>query len=82
LRALHQLMRGHLASALGLNPLMVLSLPFVGYYFVSRAMIVVAGRSLRTFFVKPAFIWGFLGVVLVYWVLRNLPFYPFPLLAP
>lgn len=82
LRALHQLMRGHLATALGLNPLMVVSSPFVGYYFVSRTMVVVAGRSLRTFFIRPVFIWGFLGVVLVYWVLRNLPYYPFSLLAP
>ena len=82
LRALHQLVRGHLATALGLNPLMVLSLPFVGYFFVSHARIVVTGRSLKAFFVRPVFIWVLLGVILAYWVLRNLPFYPFSLLAP
>lgn len=82
LRALHQLMRGHLMTALGLNPLTMFSLPFVGYFFVSRAMFATVGRSLKTCFVKPVYIWGLLGVVLAFWILRNLSFYPFSLLAP
>jgi Protein of unknown function (DUF2752) len=82
LRALHQLMRGHLVAALGLNPLMVLSVPFIGYFFVSRAMLAFVGRPLRIFFVKPVSIWVLLGIILVYWVLRNIPVYPFSLLAP
>lgn len=82
LRALHQLTRGHLTTALGLNPLTVLSVPFVGYYFVSRAALAVAGRPSRTFFIKPVLIRALLGVILVYWVVRNLPLYPFSLLAP
>jgi hypothetical protein len=34
LRALHQLVHGHLIKAFGLNPLMVLSLPFLGYRYL------------------------------------------------
>jgi hypothetical protein len=75
-------MRGHLAAALGLNSHMVLSMPFIGYFFVSGAMLAALGHSLRGFFVKPVFIWMLLGVILVYWVLRNIPVYPFSLLAP
>ena len=82
LRALHQITRGHLATALGLNPLLVLSLPFVGYFFVSRASLTLRGRSLKVFFIRPAFIWALLAVIILYWVARNVPAYPFSLLAP
>ncbi len=82
LRAIHQLARGHLLIALGLNPLMVFSLPFIGYFFMSGAMLAVVGRPLRTFFVRPVLIWALLGIILAYWILRNIPVYPFSLLAP
>jgi hypothetical protein len=32
--------------------------------------------------VRPELIWALLGVVLVYWLLRNIPAYPLTLLAP
>jgi hypothetical protein len=82
LRAIHQLTRGHLAVALGLNPLMVLSTPFFAYAFASCAARAISGRPFRTFFIGPAFIWSLLGLIVVYWVLRNVPVYPFSLLAP
>lgn len=82
LRALHQLARGHPATALGLNPLMVMSLPFIGYHGASQARLVVKGRPLRRIFVGSRWIWGLLCLVLAYGVLRNVPFYPFTLLAP
>jgi hypothetical protein len=82
LRALHQLTRGHLIAALGLNPLMMLLLPFVAYFLVSRAILAVTGRPLRTIFFRPLFIWMLLGLTLAYWLLRNIPTYPFSLLAP
>jgi hypothetical protein len=82
LRAIHQLTRGHLLTALGLNPLMILSLPFIGYYFISHATLAAVGRPLRTVFVRPVLIWALLEVILAYWVLRNIPIYPFSVLAP
>ena len=82
LRALHQLTRGHPVAALDLNPLMMLLVPFIVYFLASHAMLAVTGRSLKKFFVRPALIWTLFGVVLVYWVLRNIPAYPFTLLAP
>ena len=82
LRGLHQLARGHPLAALDLNPLMMLLLPFVAYFLASRVMLAVTGRPLRTFFVRPAVIWTLLGVILLYWLLRNTPAYPFTLLAP
>jgi hypothetical protein len=82
LRALHQLTRGQLAAAFGLNPLMVLSLPFLGYYALSRAKLTLTGRPLKSVFIGPRLVWALLGLILAYWVLRNLPVYPFTLLAP
>lgn len=82
LRALHQLMRGHLAAAFGLNTLMVFSVPFIGYFFLSLAKFAVVGRPLRAFFIRPVLIWSLLVVILAYWILRNIPVYPFSLLAP
>jgi hypothetical protein len=82
IRALHQLTLGHPVAALDLNPLMVLLLPFVAYFLASHAMLAVTGRPLRRFFVRPALIWTLLGIILVYWLLRNVPRYPFTLLAP
>jgi len=82
LRALHQLTRGHPLAALDLNPLMMLLLPFVAYFLASHAMLAVMGRPLRRFFVRPELIWTLLGIILVYWLLRNVPGYPFTLLAP
>jgi hypothetical protein len=81
-RALHQLFRGHPVASLGLNPLMVLSLPFVGYDGVSQAKLAVTGRPLRRVFVGARWIWGLLCLLLVYGVLRNIPVHPFSLLAP
>jgi hypothetical protein len=77
LRALHQLTRGHLLVALGLNPLMVLSLPFVGYAVLSQARLAVLGSPLKSVFLGPQPIWALLVLILAYWVLRNLPAYPF-----
>jgi hypothetical protein len=82
LRAIHQLTRGHPAAALGLNPLMVLSTPFLAYSLASYAARAISGRPLRTFFIRPVFIWTLFGHIVVYWVLRNIPAYPFSLLAP
>jgi len=33
-------------------------------------------------FYSNVFIYGYFGFALIYWVLRNLPYYPFNLLAP
>lgn len=82
LRAIHQLFHGHLAAAFGLNPLMVLSLPFLGYSFLSYVTAGIRGRSLPDVFVPAVFIWIYLGVVLLFWIIRNISWYPFSWLAP
>lgn len=82
LRAVHQLTRGHLLTAFGLNPLLVLSLPFLAVYALGLMRIAVTGRARERRFVAPGLIWALLALILGYWVLRNIPVYPFSLLAP
>ncbi|MHC4693138.1 MAG: DUF2752 domain-containing protein [Planctomycetota bacterium] len=82
MRALHQLVHGHLLTAFGMNPLMVLSVPFLGYVFVSKVVLVRSGRSMWGVVVPAVWIWILLGVIILFWILRNIPLYPFSLLAP
>ena len=71
-RALHQLLHGNVAAAFHFNPLAISLLPVIGYLFVS-------GEENN---VKPIWVWTLLGVVVAFGVLRNIPVYPFTLLAP
>ena len=76
LRAVHQLLHGHLLAALRLNGLAVLSLPvFVGLLlrdFTERRR-GIRGRQ----FLNARLIWGFVGIVLLFTVLRNFPAFAF-----
>jgi hypothetical protein len=71
-RALHQLVHGNLTAAFHLNPLAISMLPVAGY-------LVARGDSRA---LKPVWIWALLGVIVAFGVLRNIPAYPFTLLAP
>jgi hypothetical protein len=73
LRALHEILNGHLAAAFRLNPLMMLLLPYAGYEGASSALETVFGRALPRVFLRPAYIWMLLAVILLYWILRNTP---------
>ena len=82
LRGLHQLMHGNLLAAFGYNPYTMLALPIIGYAYLSALLPSLAGRRLPTVFLHPALIWGLLAAVLSFWALRNVPVYPFTVLAP
>jgi hypothetical protein len=71
-RALHALLHGNLEAALRLNPLTMLLLPVIVYLVVRRNQTAV----------RPVWIWSMLGLLIAFGVLRNLPVYPFSLLAP
>jgi hypothetical protein len=74
-RALHRLLHGDLVGAWRLNPLMVLVIPLL-VYLVARSR---RGGSDPLPVWLP---WTIVGVIAVYWVARNIPVYPFTLLAP
>ena len=75
-------MTGHLGAALGLNPLMVLSLPFLGLYFLLYARAAFLGRPWSGAPLKSMWIRAILCLVIAFGVLRNIPVTPFSWLAP
>ena len=81
LRALHQLSHGHFVEALRLNPPLVMALPFLFWMFLERAAR-ETGRPLPSFRLPQRWGWMLLSLVLVFSILRNLPFAPFAWLAP
>ena len=78
LRALHKLLNGHPIAAFRLNPLMMLLLPYVGYSGASAAIETTCGRTLPRVFTGPAFGWTVFVVIILYWILRNVPSFAVP----
>ena len=81
LRAMHQLLHGHVATAFRFNPVLIVSLPVLGWlgarYGCRKARNQPASLGL-----SPLWLWLILAAVLVVSVLRNLPGAPFALLRP
>ncbi|WP_424534586.1 DUF2752 domain-containing protein [Sphaerisporangium viridialbum] len=80
LRTIHALAHGDVVAALGLNPLAVATIPFLLFWWGRWTLRTWQGRPVRTSLAHPAYIWAFLALVIVYWIVRNLPFGRF--LAP
>lgn len=82
LRCLHALLHGEVVQAFAYNALTVLSLPYLALASVDRLYFHLKGKRLTRHRLAPWMIWAYLGLVMAFWVLRNLPLYPFGLLAP
>jgi hypothetical protein len=67
-RALHHLLHGDVSGAFRLNPLLFAMAPFMG----------IASRWPRIL-TKPSVAWTIAAVVVTYGIVRNLPFWPYPL---
>jgi len=82
-RAIHQLLHGNVQNAFWINPLLVLTLPILIYAFAQKAHNYVFNTQYRVgIFYSKTFIYGYFGIAILFWVLRNIPHYPFTLLAP
>lgn len=81
-RAIHALLHGKILLAINYNLLLVISLPFLLVHF---------GLKIYSYFAKKDKTWIFwyrpvtpkiiFGIVLTFWVLRNIPCQPFNYLA-
>jgi Protein of unknown function (DUF2752) len=81
-RALYQLLHGHLLAALHLNALFTLALPCAAVVGARRWWARRTGRPVRALMWTPAWTWLLLSMIAAFGILRNIPFYPFTLLAP
>ncbi|NDV68071.1 DUF2752 domain-containing protein [Dysgonomonas sp. 25] len=75
-RAFHSLLHLEIGQALSYNPLFVFSIPYllVGFYFEYLGGKERFPRVRRLLFGRKAIIL-ILGIILLYWVLRNMPYF-------
>lgn len=81
-RAIHQILHGHILIGLKYNYLigfLVLVLCYQLYVFILQNYF---HKNLKNLLHKPLATKLILVVVMLFWVLRNINFYPFSLLAP
>lgn len=82
IRALAALVHGNPRSAMAYNPLAVTMLPLLLTGYLSLVSEVFSGPSLQAFPRRARATWVLAGMIVVFWVLRNIAVYPFTLLAP
>jgi hypothetical protein len=76
-RAFYQLLHFHPVAAFKLNPLFILTLPFLVYGFLGYTKSAVTGRPYRRVFIPAVYLWGWLSLMIFFWIFRNTPWYPF-----
>lgn len=82
-RAFHAVLHGDLVEAFCYNPVMVILAPFLGLYVCARGIDwVLTGGNHIDHRISVRMLVVILAVVLIYGVIRNIPVYPFTLLAP
>lgn len=87
LRCLNALMHGEFARALSFNPLSASLLPILIILGFHHSLSAIRGRGSSrppwsTSRLPAASIWILFFVIVLFWILRNVPYYPFTLLAP
>ena len=82
LRAMHALLHGNFWQAWSMNPLAIVMLPFIVYGLSSEVCMHFRGRPLRGITLPAVSIRMLCAIIVLFGVARNLPLYPFNLLAP
>ena len=82
-RALASLLRLDFYGAFRWNPLLVLLFPFALFYLVwGSVSFVRCGRNTLDDRIPTKLLWFIVALLLLYFMLRNLPLWPFTLLQP
>lgn len=80
-RALSCLVHGDLKGAFKLNQLLIIFLPFIFYWYICNILECFNLHPWR-FKLNRKIIFIIILVIILYGILRNIPIYPFKLLAP
>ena len=81
-RAMHDLLHGDILSGFKHNLLMSVLFFILGYQFFHALISMIKKKELPNIFHRTIVTNGILVFVIAFWVLRNIPQYPFNLLAP
>lgn len=82
-RACYSILHLRFRDAFCYNPLMTVLLPFIALYLVTRALdwVVTGGNHVDGKISVKVLVWVLVGIM-IYGILRNIPVFPFELLAP
>lgn len=80
LRAVHHLLRGDVVTAFRFNQLVMLALPFAAW-FALRRIVQVPRAKKPSFRAQARWAWAALVILIVFWIVRNLPLEMFRLPA-
>ena len=81
-RALHSLLHFDIAGVVSYNFLFLPAALFLIYHYVHPLLNRAFGWKLPNLFYRKNTPWIVLVIVVLFWVLRNLPWHPFSVLAP
>ncbi|MBA5629373.1 DUF2752 domain-containing protein [Moheibacter lacus] len=82
-RLIHNLLHLNFSEAFRYNPLLFILLPFVAYISWTMVSNLFFGTKIRVkILYQNWFVYLLFGTIILYGILRNLPWYPFTLLAP
>jgi len=81
-RATHELLHFHFLGVLRQNALYVLGLLFLAYHLIINILNSLFKKNIYNYVYHPKTPYIILIIIIVFWILRNIPYYPFTLLAP
>lgn len=81
-RGFHALFHGDISAAFGYNALIPLFILIFAFFYLSLFLVAVRGHAFPKWTLSLPSVWGFLGLLLVFGILRNIPAHPFTLLFP
>jgi len=81
-RSIYNLVRGDFAAAWRYNQVFILSLPLIFWGGLTVLRSVLRGYPITGKYLPPALIWGFLALVLIFGILRNIPLEIFDYIRP
>jgi len=81
-RALHHLLHLNISGVASNNFLFIPALLLIVYHYAYKLLNKKFDLRLPGLFYYKSTPWIVFGVILLFWILRNLPYYPFTILAP
>jgi len=81
-RATHQLLNFNIFGVLQQNVLFFISLIVLGYHLIVTGINSFFKKDFYNYMYHPKMPLVILAIIVVFWILRNIPYYPFNLLAP
>ena len=81
-RATHQLLNFNIFGVFQQNALFVLGLLIIGYHFFISGFNYFFKKNTYNYIYHPKTPIVLLIIIIGFWILRNIPYYPFNLLAP